>query len=192
MKNPADARAVRSRSRILDAAVGLMVEGGIDGVNVKAVAERADVQRSTVYNHWRERSDLILAAIEHLAETEAEVDGPERADDGLEQIATVVRRLGRNLGTDWGAVAASLAAAAEHDEDLAEAHRTFVRGAREDLAELIAQQVEAGTLRADIDPAWAVRILVGPLYYERLVMHRHLTKTEIDAHIDATIGGWLT
>lgn len=191
MKNPDDARAVRSRGRILDAATALMVEGGVDSVNVKAVAERAEVQRSTIYNHWPERPDLVLAAIGHLAAMgDHDEDGPDERG-GLDAIRGVVGRLGRNLGTDWGVVAASLAAAAEHDEDLLTAHRRFVQSARETLADLIAEQIDAGTLRADLDPAWAVRVLVGPLYYERLVMHRALTRTEIDAHLDATLE-WLT
>lgn len=169
-----------------------MVEGGVESVNVKAVAERAGVQRSTIYNHWRERPDLILDAIGHLAAQEVvrEHDEPV-ADGGLGEIGAVVRRLGRNLGSDWGVIAASLAAAAEHDQDLVKAHRTFVQGARETLADLIAEQIAVGALRADLDPAWAVRVLVGPLYYERLVMHRALTSSEIDAHLEATLG-WLT
>lgn len=191
VKNPDDARAVRSRGRILGAATELMVEGGVESVNVKAVAERAGVQRSTIYNHWRERAELILDAIEHLAAAEVrELDAPE-VDDALGAISAVVRRLGRNLGADWGAVAASLAAAAEHDQDLVTAHRTFVQGARDTLADLIGEQIELGALRADLDPAWAVRVLVGPLYYERLVMHRALTSAEVDAHLEATFG-WLT
>lgn len=164
-----------------------MVDAGIGAVNIKAVAERAGVQRSTVYNHWAGRTELVLAAIRHsVAQHMSAHDMLEPVDD-LEPIRAIVRTVGRNLGTDWGVIAASLACTAEHDEELAVAHRMFVQAARENLAGLIAEQVGAGTLRAGIDPDWAVGVLIGPLYYERLVMHRGLTDTELEAHIATTM-----
>lgn len=176
-----------------------MVEAGIGAVNMKSVAERAGVQRSTVYNHWTERIDLVLAAIERsahqtLAEAETAdrltaemVDTTEQRLDGCEPIRTIVRSLGRNLGKDWGVIAASLASTAEHDAELADAHRRFVQTARDNLSALIAEQIEAGILHRDIDADWAVRALIGPLYYERLVMHRSLSDAEIETHIDTTM-----
>lgn len=189
MKNAGDARAVRSRHKILDAASELMVEGGVDALNVSAIAERAGVQRSTVYNHWPNQGDLVLAAIEHVARRYGvgPEEGPPGDHEALDDVKRLARSVGLNLASDWGAVAASLAAAAEHDEALAVAHRTFVQARRDELAALIADQCAAGRLRPDLDANWAVSLLVGPMYYERLVMHRAMTPEEIDAHLDATL-----
>ena len=190
VKNAGDARAVRSRRKILDAAAALMVEGGVDALNVKAIAERAGVQRSTVYNHWPDQADLVLAAVEQFARdhsTPLEEDDPPGSLGPLADVEQLARSVGTNLASDWGAVAASFAAAAEHDETLAAAHRTFVQSRRDELAALIAAHCAAGRLRPDLDTDWAVSLLVGPMYYERLVMHRAMTPEEIDTHLEATL-----
>lgn len=82
---------------------------------------------------------------------------------------------------------AGLAAAAEHDDALAVGHRTFVQSRRKELAALIADHCAAGRLRPTIDRKWAVSLLVGPMYYERLVMHQAMTSDEIDAHFATTL-----
>jgi hypothetical protein len=84
-------------------------------------------------------------------------------------------------------VAASLASASEKDERLARAHQTFVQSRRDELATLIRREIRAGSLRPDLDPAWVVNVLIGPLYYERLVMHRRLSPDEVATHLDATL-----
>lgn len=188
VKNAGDARAVRSRRRILDAAASLMVERGVDALNVKAIAERAGVQRSTVYNHWPDRADLVLDTIEAFARRNATPPTDDPAGGGeLDDVKRLARSVGSNLASDWGTVAAGLAAAAEHDATLAVAHRTFVQSRRDELAALIAQHCAAGRLRPDLDANWAVSLLIGPMYYERLVMHRAMTPEEIDAHLEATL-----
>ena len=189
VKNASDARAVKSRHKILEAAAELMVERGVDSLNVKAIAERAGVQRSTIYNHWPNQADLVLAAMEHFAHRSAAA--PQAADSGeagpLDDVVQLARSVGINLASGWGSVAAGLAAAAEHDDTLAVAHRTFVQSRRNELAAMIADHCAVGRLRPNIDPNWAVSLLIGPMYYERLVMHQAMTPDEIDAHLATTL-----
>ena len=101
---------------------------GVEALSIQGVAKAAGVQRSTVYNHWPDRLALIVDA---LADFANEPDSPHEQRQGgeaIDLVRAIVLGLGRNLRSDWGIVASSLAAAAEHDPELAQAHRDFVLG----------------------------------------------------------------
>lgn len=54
-----DKRISRSRRAIRKAFIDLSREGGIDGFTVNDLCERADVNRGTFYNHFRDKDQLM-------------------------------------------------------------------------------------------------------------------------------------
>jgi TetR/AcrR family transcriptional regulator, regulator of autoinduction and epiphytic fitness len=62
----ADPRLLRSRARLLDAAVDLLRTGGIDAVTIDAVTKASGVARTTLYRHFGCSSDLLAATLERL------------------------------------------------------------------------------------------------------------------------------
>lgn len=63
MITPTDRRAAKTRSALLAAFYQLMVEQGYEALTVGAVATRADVGRSTFYEHFRTKHELLRASI---------------------------------------------------------------------------------------------------------------------------------
>lgn len=61
-----DPRRVRSRQRLLDAAVTLLNSGGVEAVTVEAVTRLSRVARTTLYRHFESSTDLVAAAFERL------------------------------------------------------------------------------------------------------------------------------
>src|SRR3954471_21304536 len=57
------------RERILDAAVELATEGGYDAVQMREVAERADVALGTVYRYFPSKVHLLVAAMTRTFQT---------------------------------------------------------------------------------------------------------------------------
>jgi AcrR family transcriptional regulator len=55
-----------TRARILDAALGLYGEVGVPGTTLTSVAERADVARGTILNHFGSADGLLGAALDEL------------------------------------------------------------------------------------------------------------------------------
>jgi AcrR family transcriptional regulator len=53
----------RPRAGILDAAADLVAGGGPRALTMSAVARRAAVAKATVYNHFRDREELLLALL---------------------------------------------------------------------------------------------------------------------------------
>src|SRR5262245_39827740 len=58
----------RTRRRLLDAARRLMADRGPDGLTVSAVAHAAELNRTTAYQHFRTRDELVEAVSEELIE----------------------------------------------------------------------------------------------------------------------------
>jgi len=61
-----DARKVRSRKRLLDAAASLLNRGGVQAVTVDAVTRVSRVARTTLYRHFDSTTELIAAALERM------------------------------------------------------------------------------------------------------------------------------
>ncbi|MGB8208502.1 MAG: TetR family transcriptional regulator, partial [Mycobacterium sp.] len=64
--NEVDPRWLRSRTRLLDAAVDLLRTGGIEAVTIDAVTKASKVARTTLYRHFGCSSDLLAATLERL------------------------------------------------------------------------------------------------------------------------------
>jgi len=75
-ENPAEAgdrtrrRTLRTRRRLLEAALALFIEKGADAVTIEQITERADVGKGTFYRHFSSKDEVMEAlvgqAVEHL------------------------------------------------------------------------------------------------------------------------------
>lgn len=54
----------RTRSAIMDAARALLSESGISGTNMIEIADRAQVSRASLYNHFRDKGEVFVALVE--------------------------------------------------------------------------------------------------------------------------------
>ena len=51
------------RTRVIEAAMALASEGGYDAVQMRDVAERADVALGTIYRYFASKDQLLAAAL---------------------------------------------------------------------------------------------------------------------------------
>lgn len=63
-----DRRVRRTRDRLGDALVELMVEKPFEEITVQQVLDRAGVARSTFYSHFRDTNDLLLSDADEFLE----------------------------------------------------------------------------------------------------------------------------
>jgi AcrR family transcriptional regulator len=61
-------RGERTRTAVLDAAVALATEQGLDGLSLAQLADRLGVSKSGLFAHWRSKEELQLAAVERARE----------------------------------------------------------------------------------------------------------------------------
>lgn len=83
------------RVRLLDATIECLVEYGYAGTTTPRVAERAGVTRGAQVHHFGSKTDLVVAAISHLAQrrTEAAMQEIGRIKAGPDPIETVLEFL---------------------------------------------------------------------------------------------------
>ena len=65
-QRPPQARAVRTRQRLLDATVQALNGEGYSGTTTQEVCRRAGVSRGTLLHHFGTRNELLVAALRHI------------------------------------------------------------------------------------------------------------------------------
>jgi|SRR5690625_2730709 len=59
-----DRRIRKSKKAIEEALISLMVENDFEDITINSIAERADVNRGTIYLHYKDKYDLLEQCIE--------------------------------------------------------------------------------------------------------------------------------
>jgi AcrR family transcriptional regulator len=132
--------------RLLDAFADLLVERGYDGVTLSAVAARAGLARSAIYNYTADKHRLLLLHVERTVTRF--VEDVRRAtaatSDPTEQLAIYVRRTLRSFAEEAGAGQDLLPwlSPEDHAELL-----THLRPVRQLAADIIAGGLADGTFR---------------------------------------------
>lgn len=94
----APASQVARRERILDAAVELATEGGYDAVQMREVADRADVALGTLYRYFPSKVHLLVAALNRtFRELNAGVQSAGDTGTAEERVYRVVAHVTRFL-----------------------------------------------------------------------------------------------
>src|SRR4051795_12636788 len=130
------------RRRILDAAVELASDGGYDAVQMREVAERADVALGTLYRYFPSKVHLLVAA---MGRTFLTLQDSVRIDDadGTPQervyrvIAAVTRYLARHRRLSGAMIRALMSAdteAAREVEEVGEMLVSIIASAHRDPA----------------------------------------------------------
>ncbi|WP_395656445.1 TetR family transcriptional regulator [Nocardioides sp.] len=90
------------RKRILDATIALASQGGFDAVQMRAVAERADVALGTLYRYFPSKIHLLVSALQREFErTEVALrDKPLEGDTTAERVIAVLKRTTRGMQSD--------------------------------------------------------------------------------------------
>ncbi|MFL6536943.1 MAG: TetR/AcrR family transcriptional regulator [Chthoniobacterales bacterium] len=87
LDNKEDQRVRRTRDRLGDAMMALLVEKGFDHITVQDILDRAGVSRSTFYTHYRDKNDLLLSDAEDFFESMA--TALSRFEDKSDRVAPV-------------------------------------------------------------------------------------------------------
>ena len=65
-------RVTRTRKRLLEAALAVFIERGVDAATVEEITQRADLGKGTLYRHFHDKYEIVIMLVEqavsHLAE----------------------------------------------------------------------------------------------------------------------------
>lgn len=161
--------------KVLDAALELIGENGVEATSMDAIAGRSGVSKATIYKHWADKDALLLELMAMLAglNSRPHVDsGHTRADmkavlsyrppdDNQVRQRTMPHFMGysaRNqaFGIAW--------------------RRMVMEPPRRELTRLMEQGIAQGELSPGIDTDLSLALLLGPMIYWKVF----LTATEED------------
>ena len=181
-RDPTDPRVTRSRRVIIEAAVALLVEGGFGAATVEAISARSGVAKTTIYRHWPDKDAVLRSAVESIVPIATAPDtGSLRGD-----LTHFAEDLARILTTPpTSALIPGLVAAAEHDPGLGRLLAEFTAGRRQPVHDAVIRAVNRGEISTDSNTEAAAELLLGPLFYRRLLSRMPLTAGMIEHTVEA-------
>lgn len=183
-------RRERVRAALIDAAVAQGRERSFGDITVESLGRAAGISRSAFYNHFRDKEDLLLAA---LAEVEAEV--AEAADGAWRAVGPPAARVRRAVAAfvgiyaDRGDLLRTAAEASAHDEDVRAAWTSLLGRFVDSTAEHVRAEQAVGLIPDLLDPEATAEGLVWMA--ERLLsLHPAPGERSPDEAVDAIAGVW--
>jgi AcrR family transcriptional regulator len=152
------------RATVLEATLDELVERGYAEMTVQGIADRAGVNKTSLYRRWRGKGGLLAEALTSMsmAATEPPDTGSLRRD--LLALWQTAPR-GRTAGDVSRAVAVSRAlAAASVDPTVAEAHARLWQRRLELIGLVVDRAVRRGEVPAGADPELLMDLLFGPFH----------------------------
>jgi AcrR family transcriptional regulator len=152
-----------------------LIERGMPGFTMDAVAARAGVSKATLYKWWPSRSAVAIDGFfAHVQESIA-VPTAASAEEALLFQVDALRALFAD--TAAGPLMQALAAQAQTDPEVRDALRErWMAPRRAAIVKILRDGIAAGEIRSDIDVAVTVDQLFAPVYYRLIFGHEPLSK----------------
>ncbi len=166
--------------RILGATVAEMVANESLDIKVDRVADRAGVNKTTIYRRYPTRDELVLAAIDSL--TEARIPIPDTGDlrRDLLELCRLVR------GHITSPIGRTLLAASSPSLDT-DFRSAFWRGRFDDAATILTRAAERGCCHPPDSPEQLrdlIEIMVAPLHFRANQTGGDLSDRFLEVQVD--------
>ncbi len=159
-------RSAMAHEAILNAAVALFIEQGLEGMSVEAVAAKAGVGKATIYRRWPSKEELIIEAVSQIFAEPATPDTGSVRDDLLDSGRELHVLMSASL---TGEVFPRMAAEVARHSPLGRLYSERVIGPRRAILEQeLHRGIERGELPESTDVELAIDHLVGVLLLRRL------------------------
>jgi AcrR family transcriptional regulator len=143
---------------ILETTHRLLREDGYDRLTIDGVAREAGVARTTIYRRYRDKADLVSAAIEAMSARSRRTSSGDARADLVDHLEDVRRNYGMSL-------AGTLLMEEPYNPQMMETFRTrMVVPQRQLVAATIEAGVGRGQIRPDVDVESVVDLILGALF----------------------------
>ena len=190
----------QTRATILDAALGLAANMGLEGLSIGALAEVTHMSKSGVFAHFGSREELQISVIrEYHVKFEEDVFFPSmREARGLPRLKALFDRWMRRVSMEIDSGCIYISGAVEFDDrpgPVRDALATMVRAWQEALERAIRLAVAEGHLRADTDPQqmlFEVHGLILALHHDARFLRNPVAVERVRAGFDRVVSYYAT
>jgi AcrR family transcriptional regulator len=165
-------RSRRAHEKVLDSAIDLFAERGIEGTSIDAIAALSGVSKATIYKHWPDKTALSLEAVGRVHGLDRESEKFESGDLLKDMTDFLNHRPPDDLAQVRDRLMPHLIAYAVRDREFGIAWRARVlEPGRAKAIELMKRGIAQGHFPVDLDLQLGLALLIGPM------MYRHIYKT---------------
>ncbi|MCX8995629.1 TetR/AcrR family transcriptional regulator [Rhizobiaceae bacterium BDR2-2] len=180
-RNPA------SEEAILKAAEAVLLENGLSGFSIEAVARRARAGKPTIYRWWPSKAALLLDVYHNHKQTHFSYADKGNVRDDLIAYLSGLFTVWRNPAT--GALFRSVVAEAQADPDTAAALAAYMADRRCQSSEIVKKAQARGEVRADADPEIVTELLASFAWSRLLTDRLNVNDGDIVAAVDMVLAG---
>jgi len=156
----------RAHHKVLEAALNLFAEKGIDSTSVDAIASRSGVSKATIYKHWADKDALCMEVLVYIHELD---EGPPEVDSGdlkADLVSFLVYEPPPRKADLQKRIMPHLIAYSARNQEFGRAWKTRVlERARTGLKKLVRRGMDRGVFPAVLDDELAIPLLLGPMLF---------------------------
>jgi AcrR family transcriptional regulator len=158
-RRPGRPRSEQADQAIIDAALCVFAEHGVEGLCIEKVAAMAGVGKATIYRRWPGKEDLLLDA---LASLKTPLPEP-RGDSVREDLVALMQTMASDYADPRRAreFALLLGEGAKYPRLMAKYTGTVLEPRREVIRSVLRRGIASGELRPDVDVDVALFMLTG-------------------------------
>ena len=177
-------KSVRAHSQVIEAAVTLFAERGIEATSMDGIARASGVSKATIYRHWPAKDSLCLEVLAYLHGLDQEPPVFDSGDFRADLIAQLQHDPAADRKVMRERIMPHLIAYASHNRVFGDAWRSrVIEPARKALGNMMARGKQRGILRPDLDSEVGFALLLGPLIYRNVFLRKLGAKAPKDLEV---------
>ena len=173
-------RSIEAHEKVLDAALRLFAERGIEATSMDSIAQTSGVSKATIYNHWPDKEALLLEVMLMLNGLDREPEDVDTGDIQRDLTIVLTRKPPDKFEEARNRMMPSLIAYSALHPEFGKAWRHRVmEPPRQCLKTILRRGISRGQLPKDLDLESAMALLLGPMLYAH-VFHKESTADKPD------------
>ena len=174
-------RSATAHRNVLEAALKLFAERGIDATSMDAIAEVSGVSKATIYKHWRDKDNLCLELLGYVHGIDEELPVFDSGDLRADLIAQLNYQPAAHRKEMKERLMPHLIAYSARNRAFGEQWRARVlERPRAQLREMMKRGIALGKLVKSLDPEIGIALLLGPMLYRHIFVNRFGGKLPAD------------
>ena len=159
-------RSTEAHEKVLNAALELFAERGIEATSMDAISQSSGVSKATIYNHWADKEALLLEVMLMVNGLDREPEDIDTGDVQRDLTVVLTRKPPDKFDTARNRMTPSLIAYSALHPEFGKAWRHRVmEPPRQCLKRILHRGISRGQLPHDLDIEAAMALLLGPMLY---------------------------
>jgi AcrR family transcriptional regulator len=170
-------RSASAHKKVLEAAIAVVAERGVDATSMDEIARQSGVSKATIYKHWSDKEALLLEMLAEVTGLHARPDF-NSGDLWADMVAVLSYHPEENAQQRERIMPHLIAYSAAHKEFGLTWRNMVMEPPRRELKGLMKAAIARGELPPKLDFELALALLLGPIIYSKVFLPRDCRDTK--------------